>query len=75
LTIQVAWARATLECPAVQAFVASYDAPLTVSRIVSNLIHAASNSQLRIDPDPERAYHQMCGPGTPTGVRLALQAP
>jgi hypothetical protein len=75
LAIQVAWARATLRCPAVQAFVASYDAPLTVSRFVSNLIHSPSNSQLRIDPDPERAYRQMCGTGTPAGVRIARQAP
>jgi arabinofuranosyltransferase len=75
LAVQVAWARATLRCPAVQAFVASYEAPLTVSRFVSNLVHAASNSVLRIDRDPERAYHQECGSGTPAGVRAALQAP
>lgn len=75
LAFQTAWARATLRCPATTAFIASYDAPLTVSRFVSNLVHALSNSQLRIDPDPERAYHQLCGPGTPSGVRDVLQAP
>lgn len=75
LTIQVAWARATLRCPAVQAFVASYDAPLTVSRFLSNLVHSPSNSLLRIDPDPARAYHQECGPGTPAEVVDAQRAP
>jgi arabinofuranosyltransferase len=75
LAIQVAWARATLRCPAVQAFVASYEAPLTVSRFASNLVDSPSNSLMRINPDPERAYHQECGPGMPTGVRTVLRDP
>ena len=75
LTIQVAWARATLHCPAVQSFVATYDVPMTVSRFVSNLVQSPSNSLLRIDPDPEHAYHQECGPGTPADVREALKVP
>jgi arabinofuranosyltransferase len=75
LTIQVAWARATLRCPAVQSLMASYDAPLTVSRFVSNLVHSPANSLLRIDPDPERAYHQECGPGTPADVSQGAKVP
>ena len=75
LTIQVAWARATLRCPAVQSLVATYDATLTVSRFVSNLVHSTSNSLLRINPDPEHAYHEECGPGTPADVREALRVP
>ena len=73
LEVQAAWARATLRCPATSAFIASYEAPLTVTRFISNLVHAFPNSQLRIDPDPKRAYHQLCGPGTPSEVRKTLQ--
>lgn len=69
LAVKTAWARAALECPAIVNFERSYDAPLTVGRFFSNIVHSVSDSTLAIPPDPEAAYHKYCGPGTPESVR------
>ena len=75
LTVQVAWARATLSCPPVQRFLASYSAPLSLSRFAANVVDSFSNTSLRFDQDPEVAYHQSCGGGVPPAVRTALATP
>ena len=74
LTVQVAWARATLSCPPVQRFLASYRAPLSLSRFAANVVDSFSNTSLRFDQDPEVAYHQTCGGGVPSVVRAAMRA-
>lgn len=73
LEVQVAWARATLQCPAIRSFVHSYTAPMTVGLFFSNIVHAFSRTSLTIPPDPEQAYHKFCGPGTPGSVRAAIR--
>jgi len=75
LTVQVAWARATLSCPPVQRFLASYRAPLSLSRFAENVVDSFSNTSLRFDQNPEIAYHQSCGGGVPPAVRSAIATP
>jgi hypothetical protein len=66
---EVAWARAALECPAIRDLRRAATAPMNLGRFITNFVHAASNTRVRIPPEPERAYHRYCGPGTPPGVR------
>lgn len=73
LAEQVAWARAALECPPIRKLRQSTTAPLTLGRFLSNIVASYDNTRLRIPPDPEDAYHKLCGPGTPPEVR-ALRA-
>jgi arabinofuranosyltransferase len=69
--VQTAWARAALQCPTIHRIEYGQDGPLTLGRFVSNIAHAWGNSQLRIPANPETAYHQFCGPGTPRSVSQA----
>jgi arabinofuranosyltransferase len=66
---QVAWARAALQCPEISGLISSTDAPLTPKRFASNILHSFERTRLRIPPDPEEAYHDFCGSGTPPAVR------
>jgi arabinofuranosyltransferase len=66
---QVAWARATLQCPDISGLLRSTDAPLTPTRFLSNIAHSFERTRLRIPPDPEEAYRKFCGSGTPPEVR------
>lgn len=66
---QVLWARAALRCPAIRRLSTASDAALTPRRFASNLWRSASNSRVRIPPEPETAYHRFCGPGMPASVR------
>ncbi len=69
LDIETAWARADLACPTIAHVEFGQDRPLTITGFFSNMFHAAHNTAVRIPPDPETAYHELCGPGTPTPVR------
>jgi arabinofuranosyltransferase len=69
LAVETAWARADLSCPAIAAVEYGPGRPLTVAGFFDNMIHAEDNTTVRIPPDPEDAYHAMCGPGTPPEVR------
>ena len=71
LEIETAWARAALQCPAIHDIEFSPESRLTVESFFSNIVHSFSRTTLRIPPDPETAYHQFCGPGTPPQVRDA----
>src|SRR5262249_38086215 len=62
---QVGFARATLQCPAVEKLTNSSKAPLTVGRFFRNIFDSFSNTALHIPPDPETAFHKFCG-GTPS---------
>jgi arabinofuranosyltransferase len=69
LAVQTAWARAALACPTIADLVRSPSTPLTVGGFLSNMVQAVSRTELRIPANPEVAYHQFCGPGTPSQVR------
>jgi hypothetical protein len=69
LQIETAWARADLQCPAIHDLEYSPERPLTVGSFFSNIVHSFARTELRIPPDPETAYHQFCGPGTPRQVK------
>jgi len=69
LDVQTAWARAALGCPALHALEFGPDRPLTFATFWSDLVHAPSQTTLRVPADPEAAYHRFCGPGTPPSVR------
>ena len=69
LTVDTAWARAALGCPAIADLVEAPSRPLTFGDFLSNMFHATARTGLRIPADPEVAYHQFCGPGTPPQVR------
>jgi arabinofuranosyltransferase len=58
---QVEWARADLQCGAIRKLAASTDAPLTVGRFFSNVLHSYQNTKLRIPPDAGEANQQFCG--------------
>ncbi|HUS65070.1 MAG TPA: hypothetical protein VMZ28_11030 [Kofleriaceae bacterium] len=66
---QVAWARAAWRCPAILELEQSTKAPLTAGRFFSNVRRSFAHTRLRIPPDPEEAYHRLCGPGVPAEVR------
>jgi hypothetical protein len=72
LTIESAWARAALQCPAIKDLRDAPTTPLTVGTFLSNIYHAVSLTRLRIPPNPETAYHLFCGPGTPSQVRRVI---
>ena len=74
LAVETAWARAALQCPAIVDLVNAPSQPLTVGTFFSNMAHSFSRTELRIPPDPETAYHQFCGPGTPAGVDAVMRA-
>jgi arabinofuranosyltransferase len=66
---QVAWARAALRCPQLRGLMAAAERPLTVGRFVDDFVSSLGNTRIRVPPDPEKAYHRFCGPGTPREVR------
>ena len=68
LTVETAWARAALQCPAIRDLRGAPSAPLTAATFLSNIYHAISRTTIRIPPDPEAAYHAFCGSGTPVQV-------
>jgi arabinofuranosyltransferase len=57
---RVARARVVLECRELRDFTDTYTAPLTVGRFFRNVVHAASNTSLRIEPEPRDAEAQLC---------------
>jgi arabinofuranosyltransferase len=57
---QVAWARADLQCGAIRSLAQSTDAPLTVGRFFSNVLHSYQNTRLRIPADAGQANQQFC---------------
>jgi hypothetical protein len=65
---QVAWARAALKCPSLVRLHASANVPMSPKRFATNIVRSFGNTRLRIPPDPEVAYHEFCGPGTPAEV-------
>jgi arabinofuranosyltransferase len=71
LQIETAWARAALQCPVIHDLEYAPRQSLTVRSFFSNMVHSFSRTALRIPPDPETAYHQFCGPGTPPQVTAA----
>ena len=75
LNVQTAWARAALQCPAIHNLEYGQNGPLTVRRFFRNIWDAWGNSQLRIPPNPETAFHQFCGPGTPEVVKETAGLP
>ena len=74
LALQTVWARAALGCPAIRDIVDSPSAPLTPGTFLANIFHSVARTELRIPADPEDAYHQFCGPGTPPEVRSVQNA-
>ena len=68
LAEQIAWARAALACPAIQRLQEATSEPLTPGRFLSNLVHAAGNTRMRIPADPREAYRRYCGDDTPPEV-------
>jgi arabinofuranosyltransferase len=68
---QVAWARAALACDDIADLLDSAEEPLSVRGFVANVGRSFEQTWLRIPADPETAYHEFCGPGTPVEVRAA----
>lgn len=75
LSVQTAWARAAVRCPAIHGLEYSVSEPLTLHLFFSNMVNLYSRTTMRIPADPEAAYHLYCGPGTPRGVLAASRAP
>jgi arabinofuranosyltransferase len=50
-----------LSCPPLHNLLQAVDAPLTPSRLLSNFVHAAGYTKLRIPADPTAAERQVCG--------------
>ena len=65
---QVAWARAALACPDIEALLDAARADLTFGQFVDNVAGSFGNARMRIPPDPEEAYRQFCGEGVPAEV-------
>ncbi|MGH9050230.1 MAG: hypothetical protein ACRDY4_10905 [Acidimicrobiia bacterium] len=57
---RVARAREVLECPEVERFLDAYSARLTPGRFLSNLVRAPRFTLMRIPPEPEDAYAELC---------------
>jgi arabinofuranosyltransferase len=57
---RVATARDALDCTELRRFFDSYSEPLTPGRFVSNVFHAPGFTRLRIPPEPEDAYRELC---------------
>lgn len=72
LQIQTEWARAALACPRLAEVVDGPKQPLTPATFLRNVVTAPAHSSLRVPPDPEQAYHEFCGPGTPDSVAQLL---
>jgi arabinofuranosyltransferase len=53
-------ARATLSCPRLRRFVASYTDRLTFRRFMSNIGHAVGNTTLKIPTEPDDARRALC---------------
>ena len=68
LAEQTAWARATLQCPAVADLRAAAREPLTPGRALSNVLGSFGRTQLRIPADPETAYRTLCSDAVPAEV-------
>lgn len=74
LAEQTAWARATLECPAVADLRAAAREPLTPGRALSNVLGAYGRTQMRIPADPETAYRTFCSDAVPAEVAALRSA-
>jgi arabinofuranosyltransferase len=61
---EVLWARAALQCPALRQLNRDTTAHLSFTRFLGNIVDAFANTRLRVPPDPETAYHKLCGPRT-----------
>lgn len=72
LRVQIAWANAALQCPAIKDLLSSTTTPLTFGSFMSNIYHSYSRATLRIPPNPQTAFHTYCGSGTPTQVKSLL---
>ena len=72
---QVVWARAAINCGPLRRLDRDVSAPLTPARFLGNLVDSFANTFLRVPPDPETAYHQLCGGGTPDGVSASASRP
>jgi arabinofuranosyltransferase len=57
---QIEWARRALECDPIRQVERSARAPMTLSRFVRNVVDSFANTRLRIPPDPETAYRELC---------------
>jgi hypothetical protein len=68
---QVAWARAALECDDIADLLDSAEGSLSARGFLANVGRSFDQTRLRIPADPEDAYHEFCGPGTPAEVRAA----
>ena len=66
---QVAWARAAVKCPDLYHALRATTAPLGARQFLSNLVHSPGYTRLRVPPDPEEAYREFCGSGTPPEVQ------
>jgi hypothetical protein len=72
---QVSMARAALDCPPIKQLDRDTDAPLTISRFFGNIVDSFSNTRLRIPPDPNAAYQQLCGTTGAMGVPQVRSSP
>jgi arabinofuranosyltransferase len=58
---QIADVRAAVACGELGRYLHSITAPLTVTRVWSNLVDAIGFTQLRVDPNPAVARAELCG--------------
>jgi arabinofuranosyltransferase len=72
LRVQIAWANAALQCPAIKDLLTSTTTPLTFGSFMSNIYHSHCRTTLRIPPNPQTAFHTYCGSGTPAQVKSLL---
>ncbi|HUF83051.1 MAG TPA: hypothetical protein VMQ81_00515, partial [Acidimicrobiia bacterium] len=54
-------ARQALACAEIERFLASYTESLTPGRFLSNLFRSPDYTALRIPPEPDDAYEELCG--------------
>jgi arabinofuranosyltransferase len=71
---QVAWARATLQCGALVDLREAATSELSVGNVMDNLLGSFHNTFVRVPPDPEEAYRQLCGDDVPTEVEAVREA-
>jgi hypothetical protein len=57
----VAAARAALACPPVASYLHAITARLTITQMVSNIVHSFGNTTMHFSPDPAIAERQLCG--------------
>jgi arabinofuranosyltransferase len=72
---QVAWARAAVQCPDLYHALRATTEPLRPRLFLSNLVRSPQYTRLRVPPDPEEAYREFCGSGTPPEVQELRDAP